>query len=62
MKMKTKKTYEVNADGDRSFASGSKAKVMSVAKAWRKQGAKPQAYAIAEDSEGRVVCDRIEIK
>jgi hypothetical protein len=58
----TKKTYEVNADGDRSFASGSKAKVMSVAKAWRKQGHGPQVYAIGSDADGRVTCDRIELK
>ena len=58
----TKKNYEVNADGDRSFASGRKAAVMSVAKAWRRQGHRPQVYAIGSDAEGRVTCDRIEIK
>jgi hypothetical protein len=58
----TKKTYEVNADGNRSFASGRKASVMSVAKAWRRQGHGPQVYAIGNDSDGRVTCDRIDIK
>jgi hypothetical protein len=56
------KTYEVNADGDRSFASRSKAAVMSVAKAWKKQGHGPQVYAIGNDADGRVTCVRIDIK
>jgi len=58
----TKKTYEVNADGNRSFASRLKAEVVSVAKAWRRQGHGPQVYVIGEDAEGRVTLDRINIK
>ena len=54
--------YEVNADNNRSFSSSRKSAVMSVAKAWRRQGACPQVYTIGEDSDGRVACGRIDIK
>jgi hypothetical protein len=55
-------SYEVNANSNRSFHSSRKSEVMSVAKAWMKAGFAPQVYAIGEDAEGRVTCDRVAIK
>lgn len=57
--MKKRHNYEVNANGNRTYASKVKVDVMSVYRAWDKQGLEPQAYAIGEDADGKIVCDRI---
>ena len=51
--------YEVNADGNRSYASKSKDEVMDVWRTWQEQGHAPEAYAVGQDIDGRIVCDRI---
>lgn len=52
--------YEVNANGNRTYANANKAKVMSVAKAWKKQGHEPKMYAILE-IEGKVATEEIKV-
>ena len=42
---KTQATYEVNANGNRHYASESAAKVADVACEWAKQGHAPQAFS-----------------
>jgi hypothetical protein len=51
----TTRTYEVNADGNRSYTSDSATKVADVAVAWSKQGHNPSAYA-------SIVGDMVEIR
>lgn len=49
-----KNTYEVNANGNRSYSSRSAANVTSVAAAWAKQGHEPKAYAVLGGDESMV--------
>lgn len=46
---KTMRTYEVNADENRTFKSQNARDVAEVAVAWKKQGKNPQAYAVSND-------------
>jgi hypothetical protein len=48
-------SYEVNANGNRSFG-GTAAAVASVAATWAKQGHEPKAYAILVGDTVRTVC------
>lgn len=48
-------TYEVNANGNRTFTSRSAASVASVAAQWLKQGHQPKAYAIKSGDKIAVV-------
>lgn len=53
--MTTTKTYEVNANGNRSYQSESAAKVADVAATWAKQGHEPKAYVIFGEDKIRIV-------
>jgi hypothetical protein len=54
----SKQTYEVNGNQNRTYASTSKRKAMSVARTWRRLGLCPQVYTIVS-AAGRVTCGRI---
>jgi len=51
-------TYEVNANGNRSFSAHSKAAVMRVWKTWARLGFAPQAYEITVGDAG-IECRKI---
>lgn len=48
-------TYEVNANGNRTYANASAAKVADVATTWSAQGHEPQAYAVIVGDLVRIV-------
>jgi len=56
------KTYEVNADGDRHYASHWKASVMRVARVWKRLGYEPKAYLIDGSSDQPVTVTGLAIK
>ncbi len=51
----TNKTYEVNANGGRSYVSDDAGKVADVAATWADQGHEPNAYAKIEGETIRIV-------
>lgn len=50
----TSKSFEVNADGGRTFRSSDPGAVARVAVTWARGGFRPRAYTVGEDAEGRV--------
>jgi hypothetical protein len=52
---KTQATYEVNANGNRHYASNVAANVADVAAEWAKQGHAPKAFAIFTEPQIRCV-------
>jgi hypothetical protein len=45
-------SYEVNANGNRTFSAATKAAVMRVLKTWSRLGFAPQAYEITDGDRG----------
>jgi hypothetical protein len=55
MKIKHRRTYEVNADSNRSYRSYDARSVARVAAAWLAQGHEPHAYAVLDGEAGTAV-------